>query len=490
VIRGKRILGVIPARGGSKAVPRKNIRSLAGRPLIAWTIDAARRAEVFDGLCVTTDDEEIRKLAIEAGAEAPFLRPAELATDTALAVPTIQHATAEMERSYGRYDYVAMLQPTTPLRTPEDLIEALGRLIDRDADGIISVVDVDNWHPMKMKRLQDGWLTDYEAPPMENPPRQILPRVYMVNGALYATRRDVLMDRGSFKGDRCLGYVMPAERSVNIDGEADFLLAEHALRTRRAPASNQALRATYQAIHAAGRETFFTFPTDDVTREVVAELPAWTGLAVFEAGCGTGETAAALAAAGAQVLAVDYAEAAIAEARRRHFGSGARFEVGDWKEIDGRWDVVVLQEVIEHLDDPREALRVLSARLAPGGRLIVTCPSFVNLRGVVWMTLHMLFDVPMSLTDKHFLAPWQMERWAEELGLSCRWRTFRYGQAHGEDMRTDMKKRLRNALRDAALATDDARIDGLLEWLVAAGRCQPEAAYNGAKGLYVFSCAS
>jgi CMP-N,N'-diacetyllegionaminic acid synthase len=488
VIDGRRILAVIPARGGSKAVPRKNIRPLGGRPLLAWTVDAARRAAIFDDIVVTTDDAEIQRVAIEAGAQAPFLRPAELATDTALAVPTVQHATAEMEARTGRYEYVAMLQPTSPLRAPEDLVEALSRLVAEGADGIISVVDVDNWHPMKMKRLVAGLLVDYEPPPVENPPRQSLPRVYMVNGALYAARRDVLVLRGSFKGDRCLGHVMPPERSVNIDSQTDFVAAEHFLREARVPPSNDALRGTYETIHAAGRERFFTFSTDDVTREVVAELPSWRGLRVFEAGCGTGETAAALAAAGADVLAVDYAGSAIDEARRRHTHPHLRFEAGDWKTHGGRWDVVVLQEVIEHLDDPRDALRILAGRLVPGGRLIVTCPSFVNVRGIVWMTLQVLLGVPMSLTDRHFIAPWQMEEWARELGLHYRWRTFRHGQAHGEAMRVDLDKRLRNALRDAKL--DNSQVDRLLDWLERVGRYQPDAIFSGAKALYLFTCAS
>lgn len=221
-------LGVIPARGGSKGVPRKNIRLLAGIPLIVYTIRAALSCNVITDTVLSTDDPEIRKLAIEYGAQAPFLRPAELATDMALAVPTVQHAVREMEAIRGRhYDYIAMLQPTTPLRTSEDLSVALNRLINLKADGIISVVDVDNWHPMKMKKFQGDRLVNYEQPPVENPTRQTLPSVYMVNGALYATRRDVFMERNTFQGDFCLGYIMPAERSVNIDSELDFVLAEH-----------------------------------------------------------------------------------------------------------------------------------------------------------------------------------------------------------------------------------------------------------------------
>jgi CMP-N,N'-diacetyllegionaminic acid synthase len=229
--RAHRILGVIPARGGSKGVPRKNIRLLGGKPLIAYTIQEALACPLLTDVVVSTDDAEIRRIALECGAQAPFLRPEELSGDRVLAVPTIQHAVREMETRTGRnYDVVVMLQPTTPFRTAADLTEALTRLTAEGADGIISVVDVDNWHPMKMKKFVDDCLVDYEAPPVENPPRQTLPKVYMVNGALYASRRDVLMKRNSFKGERCLGHIMPPERSVNIDSEADFVLAEYYLR--------------------------------------------------------------------------------------------------------------------------------------------------------------------------------------------------------------------------------------------------------------------
>lgn len=236
----KSVLAVIPARGGSKGIPLKNIQPLAGVPLIAHTIRAALACPLVTDVVVSTDHDGIHQVALEYGAQAPFIRPPQLSTDTALAIPTIQHAVHEMEAERGKqYDYVLMLQPTTPLRTTADLSAALGRLITEGADGIISVVPVDNWHPMKMKRFVGTRLVDYEKPPTENPPRQTLPPVYMVNGALYATRRDVFMTRHTFQGDHCLGYVMPADRSVNIDNELDFILAE-ALIARAVPPNTEA----------------------------------------------------------------------------------------------------------------------------------------------------------------------------------------------------------------------------------------------------------
>ncbi len=221
------ILAVIPARGGSKAVPKKNIRDLGGKPLIAHTIEQALQCRMLTDVVVSSDDEQIRDVSMALGARAPFVRPAELSTDTALALPTIQHAVVEMEKLDAKtYDYVIMLQATSPFRKIEDIEKALTMMIESKADAVISVVNVEGWHPMKMKRFDGDKLVDYQRPPIENPPRQILPPVYMMNGAIFATKRDVMMNRNTFQGDYCVGYIMPRERSFDIDDEYDFLFAE------------------------------------------------------------------------------------------------------------------------------------------------------------------------------------------------------------------------------------------------------------------------
>lgn len=233
-----RILAVVPARGGSKGVPGKNIRPILGKPLMAYTIESGLKSKRITDLVVSTDSEEIRNIALQYGAQAPFLRPAELSGDRALAIPTIQHAVLEMEKLKGyEYDYIIMLQPTSPMKTAEDIDQALDKLIAEKADGIISVVNVDNNHPMKMKVFlgedgKDGKLVDYSPPPYENCPRQLLPPVFIVNGALYATKRDVFMNKNSFQGDTCIGFEMPHSKSINIDTEFDFLLAEYELKKR------------------------------------------------------------------------------------------------------------------------------------------------------------------------------------------------------------------------------------------------------------------
>ena len=225
------ILGVIPARGGSKGIKNKNLYDLSGKPLISYTIEAAKKSKLITDFIVSTDSLEIKKVSESFGAEVPFIRPANLSDDKALAVPTIQHAVLFAESLKNiTYDYIVMLQPTAPLRTHEDIDNSLSKLIEEGGDGIISVVDVENYHPIKMKTIKDGMLLDFVNSDLENPPRQSLPPVYIVNGAIYATKRDVFINKNTFKGNHCIPFIMPENRSSNIDVIQDFIVAEYFLK--------------------------------------------------------------------------------------------------------------------------------------------------------------------------------------------------------------------------------------------------------------------
>lgn len=215
-------------------MPRKNLKALGGVPLIGWTIRAAREAKRLTRVIVSTDDAEIAAAAKELGADVPFVRPADLATDSARAIPVIQHAVEALERSGDApYDAVLMLQPTTPFRSAADIDAAIEKLEATRADSVISVIDVGGTHPARMKYLEGDRLID---PPFceayENQPRQELKPMYLRNGAIYLTRSAVLRG-GSFKGQDCRALVMPEERSTNIDTLADFRLAEFQLEEAR-----------------------------------------------------------------------------------------------------------------------------------------------------------------------------------------------------------------------------------------------------------------
>jgi len=222
-----KVLGIIPARGGSKGVPGKNIKHLAGKPLIAYSIDASKDSGLSK-LIVSTDDEQIADVARGLGADVPFLRPDFLASDTAKSLDVSRHALLTMEKCDNvQYDAIMLLQPTTPFRTTEDINQAIELLLaNPDADSVISVVDVQGHHPARMKYLEEGILID---PPFceayENQNRQELRPMYIRNGAIYLTKRDTLLNN-SYKGNKCLGLVMSSARSSNIDTLFDFKLAE------------------------------------------------------------------------------------------------------------------------------------------------------------------------------------------------------------------------------------------------------------------------
>lgn len=227
-----KVLAVIPARGGSKGVPHKNIRPVGGKPLIAYTLETALAARgLLHRVVVSTDDPAIADVARAYGAEVPFLRPPELAADRAPMIPVLQHAVQFVEDGeQQRMDWVLLLQPTAPLRTVADIEAALRLAQAGGCDSVISVVQVFAVHPMLMKRIENDRLLPYCLEEKEGTRRQdYQPPAYMRNGMIYLTRRDVLMEQASIWGAVIRPYVMPEERSINVDSELDLKLLEFVL---------------------------------------------------------------------------------------------------------------------------------------------------------------------------------------------------------------------------------------------------------------------
>lgn len=232
----EKILALIPARGGSKGVPHKNIRPVAGKPLIAYSIEAALSArEILYRVVVSTDDEQIAATARQLGAEVPFLRPADLANDKSPMVPVVRHAVQFIEQQDSVHlDWVLLLQPTALFRTAEDIRAAVDLARQGGCDSVISVVQVFSTHPILMKKIENDRLLPYCIEEKEGTRRQdYQPQAFMRNGAIYLVRRDVVVEKGSMWGDVVRPYVMPEERSVNIDSEMDLRLAELMLAERK-----------------------------------------------------------------------------------------------------------------------------------------------------------------------------------------------------------------------------------------------------------------
>lgn len=228
-----KILVVITARGGSKGVLRKNIRMVAGQPLIGYAIKAALGAgDRIYKVIVSTDDEEIAEVAKKCGADVPFLRPAELASDTAASLPVVQHAVDSIENQDGvKIDWSLLIQPTNPFVTGGDIIRMID-MIDENVTSVVSVVDATSVHPLKILKMEDGYLQPYCADAEQGVRRQDLGSVYRRNGALYMTRRDILMKDNNLYGTHIKPYVMGDETAIDIDTELDLRLADFMLRNR------------------------------------------------------------------------------------------------------------------------------------------------------------------------------------------------------------------------------------------------------------------
>ncbi|MFA5974901.1 MAG: acylneuraminate cytidylyltransferase family protein [Elusimicrobiota bacterium] len=229
------ILAIIPARGGSKGIPHKNIKRLIGKPLLQYSIEAARKSRRLTDYMVSTDSRSIRAIALKLRCPTPFLRPHRLATDRASTLSVLQHAALFFERRTGlKVDAVMSLQPTAPLRTPEDIDRCIGLLQKYPrADSVVSFYVADNAHPNYMYVTTGPYvkpLLGKKATPFQR--RQEFKPVLVRNGAIYLVRRHILFGASSLVGNKIIPYLMPRERSINIDHPFDFQLAAILLRAR------------------------------------------------------------------------------------------------------------------------------------------------------------------------------------------------------------------------------------------------------------------
>jgi CMP-N-acetylneuraminic acid synthetase len=227
------VLGIIPARGGSKGVPRKNIRPLAGKPLLQYTAQAARAAKRLTRVILSTDDKEIADVGRQCGLESPFLRPAHLATDSTPTLAVIEHLLGWLKERGENYDAVCLLQPTTPLRRAQDIDACIELLETSGADAVVSVAPVPaefnpHWVYFKDKA---GFLKLSTGEPNPIPRRQDLPPAFHRDGSIYVTRRQVILEQHSLYGGRVAAYCVDPERTVNIDTLEDWERAEQLLRS-------------------------------------------------------------------------------------------------------------------------------------------------------------------------------------------------------------------------------------------------------------------
>lgn len=226
-----KVVAVIPARSGSKGIPNKNLVELGGKPLISWSIEAAIKSKCIDKIIVTSDGDDILEVASQYDEVVLVRRPEELAQDNTPTAPVIVHALNELTIDQKSYDYLILLQPTSPLRTAVDIDGAFESIVKSEANSLISVVEPSH-HPLKcFKANDDGFiegLINNEHPFM---PRQELPKVFQPNGAIYIISIEAFLQSESFFTDKTKAYIMPANKSIDVDTMEDIQQIEQQIKT-------------------------------------------------------------------------------------------------------------------------------------------------------------------------------------------------------------------------------------------------------------------
>lgn len=231
MIKQKKVLALIPARGGSKSIPKKNIVELYGKPLISWSIEAAINTPEIDKVIVSTDSNEIAQVALEYGAEIQ-IRPAELADDSSLVIDTIHYVINDLKKNGEYYDYVTLLEPTAPLRSSEDISRCIELLSEKSLDSVATFKEAD-LNPIRAWGIKENKPTTFIEGAIPWLPRQKLPAAYQLNGAVYVTKTEKLLES---KRELIMGnigaIIMPKERSVDIDDMIDLLMADVIMKKR------------------------------------------------------------------------------------------------------------------------------------------------------------------------------------------------------------------------------------------------------------------
>ncbi len=230
MFKEKSFIGIVPARGGSKRLPNKNLLYLAGKPLIAWTLEAALKSKYLDHIVVSSDKDEILKVARDYGVET-VKRPKELATDSAKTVDVVRHVLESIKKEYN---YIVLLQPTSPLRTERHIDESIEFLISKNADAVISVCETE-YPPLWCNTLpEDLSMENFIRKEVVGKRSQDLPKYYRLNGAIYICKSDKLIKQKTFFLNKNIyAYIMDRKSSIDIDDETDFLLAETLIRNKK-----------------------------------------------------------------------------------------------------------------------------------------------------------------------------------------------------------------------------------------------------------------
>jgi len=228
MFKNKTFLAIIPARGGSKGLPRKNIKELNGKPLIEWSIKTGLKSKYLDEVVVSTDDQEIADIAQQHGAKIPFLRPVYLANDTATSFDAIKHTIDFYKNTLNKeFDYIVLLEPTSPLRTIDDIDKAIEQLLESDASSIVGICKTEDQNPaFLVNKNAQGFIQGYENKDMKVLRRQDIQDVYFFEGTIYISATKTLLNTKTFYHKNTIGYEVPKYKSLEIDDMDDFIMVE------------------------------------------------------------------------------------------------------------------------------------------------------------------------------------------------------------------------------------------------------------------------
>lgn len=225
--KNKTFLAIIPARGGSKGLPGKNIKMLNNKPIIAWSIEAGLKSQYMDNVAVSTDSEEIAEVAKTYGAEIPFLRDASLANDTASSFSVIKNVIDFYKKQNITYDFIVLLEPTSPLREVSDIDLAIEKLLSSTADSIVGIAKTEDQNPaFLIHKNEKNFISGYENKEMQVLRRQDIKDVYFFEGTIYVSKTDALLTTQTFYHKNTIGYEVPKYKSLEIDDIYDFVMVE------------------------------------------------------------------------------------------------------------------------------------------------------------------------------------------------------------------------------------------------------------------------
>lgn len=368
--RDKRIVALIPARGGSKGVKEKNIRSFAGKPLIAHSITEAQKSQYIDQIVVSTDSIKIAEVAKLYGAEVPFLRPTSLAQDDSKGIDVVLHLIDTFQDGrLKKNDYILLLQPTSPFRDVEDIDKVIAALIDEEEQGgarcLVSVSECEH-HPFWANSLDESlFMTDFVKEEVKNRNRQEFPKYYRFNGALYIADVQYLLEKKSFLGEKTKAFIMPQNRSLDIDSEDDFFIGEALAKKMNIGTE---LDLDFQKYHRYLLERSLlgkVYRKKMLYPKLISRIKGCG----IDIGCGIGDFLNSYP----NCVGVDINPYNVEYCKR--LGFNARVYDGIRTSFDeSAFDFAILDNVLEHIENPLALLREVSRILKPKGTFIVGLP--------------------------------------------------------------------------------------------------------------------